>query len=355
MSLLLPNAQQQFCDGNGIPLAGGLVYTYAVGTTTPATTYSDYLLTLPNTNPIVLDGNGRAQIWGVGAFQQLVTDQFGNEIWNAVTTDGSIDPSTLFAPISGSPYYAPASGSPNYAPASGSAFYAAIGGSATQTFLVEAGTNANNAMSVSQYQIGLPNFAYDTGTANAKVAILTPAISGSYTSGQEIRIANAAANTGPATLNVNGVGAAPVILANNVQLTGGEMPADNISVLVWNLTYNSWQLLNPSSSGTGFAVGQTWQNVTSSRAIGGTYTNSGTKPIMVSVTVSFTNAGVGPEVSALTAVCNGAAVGVQGSAVYGTTQNNISWVVPIGASYSVSASISGGGTVSGLYSWSELK
>lgn len=47
----------------GLPLNGGLLYTYAAGTSTPATTYSDAALTTPNANPIVLDAAGRATVY----------------------------------------------------------------------------------------------------------------------------------------------------------------------------------------------------------------------------------------------------------------------------------------------------
>ena len=57
-----PAAEVQFLDANGQPLAGGLLYTYAAGTTTPQVTYTDSTANTPNTNPIVLDAWGRAQI-----------------------------------------------------------------------------------------------------------------------------------------------------------------------------------------------------------------------------------------------------------------------------------------------------
>lgn len=59
-------AGAQFFDSNGVPLNGGLIYTYLAGTTTPATTYTSIdPANFPNTNPIVLDSAGRtpAQIW----------------------------------------------------------------------------------------------------------------------------------------------------------------------------------------------------------------------------------------------------------------------------------------------------
>jgi hypothetical protein len=58
-------AGAQFFDNNGNPLAGGLIYTYAAGTTTPAATYTSDSGGTANANPIVLDSAGRtpAQIW----------------------------------------------------------------------------------------------------------------------------------------------------------------------------------------------------------------------------------------------------------------------------------------------------
>lgn len=63
---MLPPAMQEG-DNNANPLAGGLVYVYVAGTTTPDASYPTYANALagttPNANPVVLDANGRAQIW----------------------------------------------------------------------------------------------------------------------------------------------------------------------------------------------------------------------------------------------------------------------------------------------------
>ena len=58
-------AGAQFFDNNGNPLAGGLIYTYSAGTTTPIATYTSSSGGTANANPIVLDAAGRtpAQIW----------------------------------------------------------------------------------------------------------------------------------------------------------------------------------------------------------------------------------------------------------------------------------------------------
>ena len=62
---LFAGAGWQFFTDNGVPLSGGLLYTYAAGTTTPETTYTDNTGTTQNANPIVLDAAGRPpyEIW----------------------------------------------------------------------------------------------------------------------------------------------------------------------------------------------------------------------------------------------------------------------------------------------------
>jgi hypothetical protein len=56
---------QQFFDNNGLPLSGGLLYTYQAGSSTLLTTYTTVNGTIANTNPIVLDSAGRPanEIW----------------------------------------------------------------------------------------------------------------------------------------------------------------------------------------------------------------------------------------------------------------------------------------------------
>jgi hypothetical protein len=58
-TLLYRKQGEQFFDASGNPLAGGKVYFYQAGTTTPQTTYSDSGGTTPNTNPLVLNSAGR--------------------------------------------------------------------------------------------------------------------------------------------------------------------------------------------------------------------------------------------------------------------------------------------------------
>lgn len=74
---------QQFFDNSGVPLSGGLIYSYAAGTTTPATTYTTSAGNVAHTNPIVLDAAGKVpnggQIWVEGGllFKYVVKTSTG--------------------------------------------------------------------------------------------------------------------------------------------------------------------------------------------------------------------------------------------------------------------------------------
>ena len=63
MASLTPTPKQQIYGSDGAPLVGGKIYTYAAGTTTPLATYTDYGAGTPNTNPIILNSLGQANIW----------------------------------------------------------------------------------------------------------------------------------------------------------------------------------------------------------------------------------------------------------------------------------------------------
>lgn len=60
-------------DASGLPLAGGKLYTYAAGTLTPLTTYKSQSEAPgnENTNPIILDANGEANVWFTSASYKL--------------------------------------------------------------------------------------------------------------------------------------------------------------------------------------------------------------------------------------------------------------------------------------------
>ena len=63
MASLTPTPKQQIYGSDGNPLIGGKIYTYSAGTTTPLTTYTDAGAGTANTNPIILNSLGQANIW----------------------------------------------------------------------------------------------------------------------------------------------------------------------------------------------------------------------------------------------------------------------------------------------------
>jgi len=85
-------AGQQFFGGNtaasspNVPLSAGLLYIYQAGTTTPVTTYTTSAGTIANTNPIVLQSDGRPpyEIWWIPGFsyKMVLQDSQGNPIPN---------------------------------------------------------------------------------------------------------------------------------------------------------------------------------------------------------------------------------------------------------------------------------
>ena len=74
MSSLAPQPRFRIVDADGIALEGGKVYTYAAGTSTPKDSYTDSTLGSANTNPVILDVRGEADIWLSGAYKIIVTD-----------------------------------------------------------------------------------------------------------------------------------------------------------------------------------------------------------------------------------------------------------------------------------------
>jgi hypothetical protein len=82
VQLALPPVFQGLGFG-GLPLPGGKLFTYIAGTTTPQATYTDSTQTTQNTNPVILNANGQANVWLVvgQTYKLKLTDFIGNQIW----------------------------------------------------------------------------------------------------------------------------------------------------------------------------------------------------------------------------------------------------------------------------------
>jgi len=91
-------------------------------------------------------------------------------------------------------------------------------------------------------------YAVDTGVPDALTISFTPALN-TYSAGLVFFVRANNTNTGPSTLNVNGVGAVPIKKNSTAALIAGDILDDAIYILVHDGT--NFQLLNPSSSGGG--------------------------------------------------------------------------------------------------------
>lgn len=70
-------------DSHGAPLAFGMLFTYAAGSSTPQVSYTDSTQAAPNPNPLQLNFRGEATLWldpGL-RYRLLLQDRFGNLVW----------------------------------------------------------------------------------------------------------------------------------------------------------------------------------------------------------------------------------------------------------------------------------
>jgi len=186
---LLPPGKQCFSGANGAYAAGSL-NMFVPGTTTPKATWQDAAQVTLNTQPIQLDANGCAIIFGVGSYRQQLYDgpvvggaTSGNLIWDQVTTDTSATNNVFWAGVAG--------GTPN------------------AITVVDTGFNA--------------------------------------TDGSVVNFTALATNTGASTLNPSGFGAISILkdtTAGPVALSGGEIIQTNPISAVFRASDNAFHLLN---------------------------------------------------------------------------------------------------------------
>lgn len=180
--------------------------------------------------------------------------------------------------------------------------------------------------------LGLGNMSTQNKTA---VDITGGTITGVTISGLAADLAVADGGTGAGTFTLNSV-----VLGNGTSSLAGNMVAPGASGNVLKSNGTTWQSATLKGIGLG---GEVWNNVTSSRSLGVTYTNSNSYPIMISVN------GTGSGTS-------GIYVFVNDTIIY---FNQAQWngagaypaaaiIVPPGATYKVTM------TSSGLSTWWEL-
>ena len=182
--------------------------------------------------------------------------------------------------------------------------------------------------STSRTNLGLGTIA----TQNSNNVTIT---GGSITGITDLAVADG--GTGSSTLSANAV-----LLGNGTSALQTVAPSTNGNVLTSNGT--TWTSAAPSIKGLGFG-GETWHDVTASRAFGTTYTNSNAYPIQINIygTASSGNAQI-------TITVAGNVVGSSTGTGSGVTYVGITGViVPTGATYSATQT-----SVSAITNWSEL-
>jgi len=181
-------AGAQFFDANGAPLTGGLLYTYAAGTTTNAVTYTSRTGTCNNTNPIVLDAAGRtpAEIWMTGGvlYKFVLKDSTNVQIGSYDNIPAINDVTTI------------------------------------NSLITVAGTNAL------------------TGLATPLLA--------AYTAGAQFSFVAQNTNTAAVTLDIDTLGAKSVTKTGSVALAAGDLVAGSIALIEYDGT--RFQLINPGPS-----------------------------------------------------------------------------------------------------------
>lgn len=179
-NLLAPVAKAKFFDNNGRPAAGYKLFTYAAGTSTKLATYTDETTGTPNSNPVVLDFRGEANVW--------VPPNTAYKFVFAPATD--TDPPT--APIW------------------------------TVDDIVDS-------------QLVTLWGGVDTGIANAYVLDFVSNFT-SYTDGIVIYWIPSNTNTGASTINVNGLGPVAITNQDGSALYLGQLQANEVALIIYKGT-----------------------------------------------------------------------------------------------------------------------
>ena len=75
MAVQMLGIKTKFTDDQGRPLVGGKVHAYFAGTTTYQDTFKDPDMTIVNTNPIILDDSGSADVYLNGSYRIRIFDK----------------------------------------------------------------------------------------------------------------------------------------------------------------------------------------------------------------------------------------------------------------------------------------
>ena len=137
---LLPTPIAHFEDSNGSPCSGCRLYTYAAGSSTKLSTFTDITGATTNQNPVILNTRGEANVWvAPGAGYKIVlspptdTDPPTNAFWVVDNINGFGTGTAIIPPVT--------SKTANYTVASDSA---ASSGAKIRTVPLHLGTAASH-------------------------------------------------------------------------------------------------------------------------------------------------------------------------------------------------------------------
>lgn len=174
---LSPVLKQKFFDNSGIPLNGGKLFSYLAGTTTKTSTYSDAAGSSLNTNPVILNFRGEADVF--------IEPNKGFKFTLAPSTD--TDPPTN--PI----------------------------------WSID---NVRSSQLITLYG------GVDTGVVNAYVLTFAANFT-AYTDGIVIYWIPANTNSSASTINMNGIGAVAITNQDGSALSAGQLVANQTAVIMY--------------------------------------------------------------------------------------------------------------------------
>ena len=76
------NPVPQYLNSAGDPIVSGEMYFYEIGSVTPKDTYLDAELTIPATNPVLLNADGRLpDTYLLGSYRTVLSEPSTGQIW----------------------------------------------------------------------------------------------------------------------------------------------------------------------------------------------------------------------------------------------------------------------------------
>jgi hypothetical protein len=322
-NLIVPAIEKQYLINNGLTFAITVKNATGTGVSVPA----GKSMIVFNTGSDVVDTTSHLSSLTLGSALPVTSGGTG-----VTTSTGSTNVVLSASPtLTGTPLAPTAAPGTNTTQIATTAFVQNVAGALGTMSTQNANAVAITGGNINGTTIGGTTAAVGTfSTLNTANAAIT---GGTITGITDLAVADG--GTGASTLSANAV-----LLGNGTSALQTVAPSTSGNVLTSNGT--TWTSATPAG---GIGIGQTWQDVTGSRALGTTYTNSTGKPIMVAVSLQVNGA-----FNFSSATVGGVTVAQFGSSdSQNTDRNTVSFIVPNSTTYSIT------GSGAGLLTWAELR